>query len=394
MADDQKSKSGRRSARGRRARKLDEDSKVAVSDEGSAPAAASAASTTAVEEATEKKPRRSRSKKKEEVSEDIEEAPAKEKAEKKPRRTRSKKKDEVSEGAEDTAAQGAPAQKDDEEKEAKKAKKASSKKSSKKDEDESAPKKSKKSSKKDEDESAPKKSKKSSKKDEDESAPKKSKKSQKKDSDDEELADDDAQKERKKEAKKPKKASKKDEETSEKKAPKKSAKKSKKEAAPSEEPTASRRGQVQDPVIARGESWLRELFEKMQLDLTATGSFDGDNYIFNVSGADTEVMIGRSKRSPRVLTGMQTLLAESLGREARSQVVIDIGGFKQQRQSHLSHVGARLGEAAKKVGHPILVAGLSAFDRRVIHKRIGDMEGVNSESTDHGIFRKLKIDPS
>ena len=150
------------------------------------------------------------------------------------------------------------------------------------------------------------------------------------------------------------------------------------------------KAQQADPA-ARGEAWLSELFERMNLDLRARGSYDDENYIFNITGPDSDDLIGRSRQSPRLVRAIQTLLTEHLGRDARGNVVVDIGGFKKKRQSQLIGVADKLGDTAKKLGKSMTIAGLDKYERRVIHQRLADEDGVDTDSVGDGIFRKLRV---
>lgn len=147
--------------------------------------------------------------------------------------------------------------------------------------------------------------------------------------------------------------------------------------------------EVDDDPIARGEAWLEELFERMKLDLEADGSRDGDDLVFDVTGADADDLIGRSRRSPRLLSSIQVLLSEHLGDVGG--VLVDVGGFKKKRQSQLVGVADRLGETVQRIERSLTVAGLNSYERRVIHQRLADVDGVNTESVGHGIFRKLRV---
>lgn len=146
-------------------------------------------------------------------------------------------------------------------------------------------------------------------------------------------------------------------------------------------------------VIKTGEHWLSELFTKMKLDLEGKGSQDGENFVFNISGPDTGDFIGKSRQSPRVLQAVQTILVEKLGRSTRGKVVVDLGGFKEERKGRLSEVAAQLGKTARRIKRPLTVAGLNNYERRVIHQELEDVDGLTTESTDQGIFRKLRVLP-
>ncbi len=146
-------------------------------------------------------------------------------------------------------------------------------------------------------------------------------------------------------------------------------------------------------VIKTGEKWLSELFTKMKLDLEGKGSRDGENFVFNISGPDTGDFIGKSRQSPRVLQAVQTILVEKLGRSTRGKVVVDLGGFKEERKGRLTEVATQLGKTARRIKRPLTVAGLNNYERRVIHQELADVDGLTTESTDQGIFRKLRVLP-
>lgn len=147
-----------------------------------------------------------------------------------------------------------------------------------------------------------------------------------------------------------------------------------------------------DPVKA-GVTWLEGLFEKMKFDLKVEGKQDDKNYVFNISGPDAEDLIGRTRKSPRLTGSIQTLLSEHLGKSARGQVVVDIGGYKEERKSHLTKVADQLAETAQRIDKSIKIAGLNSYERRVIHQHLADIGDVDTESVDHGIFRKLRVMP-
>lgn len=142
---------------------------------------------------------------------------------------------------------------------------------------------------------------------------------------------------------------------------------------------------------ARGEEWLHGLFDRMNLDLEAEGSFQKPNYVFNISGADADDLIGRSRSSPKLMSAMQTLLREHLGDDIEGDVLVDVGGFKEKRRSQLVGVADQLGETVRRIGRSMTVAGLDKYERRIIHQRLADVDGVDTDSVGDGVFRKLRV---
>ncbi len=161
-------------------------------------------------------------------------------------------------------------------------------------------------------------------------------------------------------------------------------------STPAKKPAEAAKEPAVDP-IEKGEAWLEELFDHMQLQLTASGRFDDPNYVFDVTGSDADDLIGRSRRSPRLLSAMQVLLTEHLGDDADGSVLVDVGGFKQKRQKQLAGVADKLAETVRDLDKSLTVAGFSRYERRIIHQRLKDVDGVKTESVGHGVFRKLRV---
>ena len=203
----------------------------------------------------------------------------------------------------------------------------------------------------------------------------------------EESAEEEVAEEEKAEAKEEKKAEAKEEKKAE---AKEEEKKEEEKKAEAKEEKPARTPEEQ---LERGKAWFAALFEKMKLNLDVVAKIEDDNFVFNLSGADADELIGRSRQSPRVLTSIQTLLTEHLGRETRGSVVVDLGGFKQQRQEHLVKVAEHLGQTSRRIGKAITVAGFNSYERRVIHQHLADADDLDTKSVDHGIFRKLQVYP-
>lgn len=145
--------------------------------------------------------------------------------------------------------------------------------------------------------------------------------------------------------------------------------------------------------LEKGEQFLEGLFERMRLNLDIASEYQGDRAVYNLTGEDADEFVGRSHETPKLLKAVQTMVAESLGREMKGKVSVDVGGFKEKRSGRLDSVADQLGEAAEKTGRSIEIAGLNSYERRVVHQRLADRKGVDTESVDKGIFRKLRVLP-
>lgn len=142
-----------------------------------------------------------------------------------------------------------------------------------------------------------------------------------------------------------------------------------------------------------GVKWLNELLAKMKLDLNAEGRLENGGLLFNIIGPDSDTFVGTTRKSPRALISIQTLLSEAMPRFDANDLIVDLGGFQKDRQERLEEIARKLGETSRSINKSVTVAGLNNFERKVIHQALADVDDLETESIDHGIFRKLRVYP-
>ncbi len=142
-------------------------------------------------------------------------------------------------------------------------------------------------------------------------------------------------------------------------------------------------------LLDRGAEWLKELFVRMNLKAKVETQEQDTDLLFNVSVAQDSP--ASESLHARALESIQTLLADVLSERGIGRVVVDIDGFLQNRDTELASIASKLAKAARKVNGALTVAGFNSHERRVIHENLEGEKDLNTESTDVGSFRKLRI---
>ncbi|MDH4118527.1 MAG: Jag N-terminal domain-containing protein [Acidimicrobiia bacterium] len=141
-----------------------------------------------------------------------------------------------------------------------------------------------------------------------------------------------------------------------------------------EENTVSIEEQV--PVV---DEFLTGLVGAFGLDGAVEVSIDGDVIIANVSGGQTEAMVG-----PRgsVIEAVHELTKTVLHRrtESSSRLRLDIAGYAERRRQALAIYAAQLIDQVTAEGGEVMLEPMSASDRKVIHDAVADRSGVKSYS--------------
>lgn len=76
------------------------------------------------------------------------------------------------------------------------------------------------------------------------------------------------------------------------------------------------------------------------------------------------------------------------------RINLDVADYKKQRAERLAEQVRQWAAAVLKTGTPMELTTMSAADRRTVHKTIGAIEGVESESSGEGRDRHVIIHPA
>jgi len=134
------------------------------------------------------------------------------------------------------------------------------------------------------------------------------------------------------------------------------------------------------------------LLDAMDVDGDATVEVrDGRVYV-SVEGVDSALLIGHHGQT---LDAIQELMRSAIQRQVRSRVLItlDVQGYRERRKESLQErareLAARVIEEGEMEFEP-----MNAFERKVIHDAIGEIEGVTSFSEGEEPYRRVVIAPA
>jgi spoIIIJ-associated protein len=165
-----------------------------------------------------------------------------------------------------------------------------------------------------------------------------------------------------------------------------------------EEPFASAHSQNRppDPFPAEsaesGRIVLQRIVDALTSDAKISLEESGDRLCFNVDGGNAGILIGKRGQT---LDAIQTIVERVVNKrnKNRIRVQVDIEGYLATRKENLENMAIRLAEKAKKIGKPISLGQMNAYDRRIVHIALKDYPEVLTRSRGEGYLRKLVIFP-
>ena len=153
---------------------------------------------------------------------------------------------------------------------------------------------------------------------------------------------------------------------------------------------------------ARDESDLagrvRELLERITAELGLHTRIeiheDEQTLTASCSGRELGMLIGKHGQT---IDAIQYLVNAILAREPgeeRKEVIVDAAGYRERRRASLEALAVRSAERALSQGERVELEPMTAVERKVVHLRLKDFEGVTTSSEGTEPNRYVVVSPA
>ena len=147
-----------------------------------------------------------------------------------------------------------------------------------------------------------------------------------------------------------------------------------------------------DDAVEMGRLVLQRIVDMITADAKISVEENDERLCFNVNGGNAGILIGKRGQT---LDAIQTIIEKVVNKrnQNRIRVLVDIEGYLETRKENLENMALRLAEKSKKIGKPISLGQMNAYDRRTVHLALKDFPEVITRSRGEGRLRKLVIFP-
>jgi spoIIIJ-associated protein len=137
---------------------------------------------------------------------------------------------------------------------------------------------------------------------------------------------------------------------------------------------------------------LEKILELLEMAGTVNVSSDGTTVLAEISVQDPGMLIGKAGRGLQALQYLVQRIAGRAAGEARlPPIVVDVGGYRKQREEELSLMAKEIAARVRGSGNSVLLGPMSAWERKIVHMAVRDREGLESESEDSDAGRRVRI---
>lgn len=139
--------------------------------------------------------------------------------------------------------------------------------------------------------------------------------------------------------------------------------------------------------------FLENLLTFFGLNVSVDAREDDDEGVLLLNVPSTHLngfLIGQRGENLRSLQHLTNMALKRNGFETVS-VTVDIAGYKKQRNERLTHQVQQLAKTVAATGEQHVMTPMSAYERRIVHQAIGDIEGLTTASQGEGRDRHVII---
>jgi spoIIIJ-associated protein len=98
------------------------------------------------------------------------------------------------------------------------------------------------------------------------------------------------------------------------------------------------------------------------------------------SGADVALLIGRHGQTIDAVQYLLNALSHRAYGDARKDVIVDAAGYRERRRATLESLAVRTAEQVRMRGERVELDPMTAVERKVVHLKLKEFEGVQTSS--------------
>lgn len=171
----------------------------------------------------------------------------------------------------------------------------------------------------------------------------------------------------------------------------KSSKKDSKETRKSEFVIRERPSDLIETEEAPALEFLRDITNRMGLNVTVKAYLNDSCVFFDISGPDSGTIIGKRGQTLNSIQYLTSLVANK-DKEKYLRIIVDAENYRSKREHTLEQLANRLGDKVQKSGKSVKLEPMNPYERKVIHATLQRNPAVTTRSEGEEPYRRVIIE--
>ncbi len=145
-----------------------------------------------------------------------------------------------------------------------------------------------------------------------------------------------------------------------------------------------------EDAAACAEDYLKKAVAALGIEITATSKMEDGIIKVTIDSERNPVLIGRGGKTLQALNEL-TKLAVSNKFKKRYRILLDVGGYKEDKYDRLASIAKREANRVLRTHVNVQLDPMTPDERRVVHNTLTGWEHIKTESNGEGDNRAVEI---
>lgn len=138
------------------------------------------------------------------------------------------------------------------------------------------------------------------------------------------------------------------------------------------------------------EEYLKKACAAVGVDVVTESVVEDGIIKVTIDSERNPLLIGRSGRTLQALNEL-TKLAVSNHFRRRYRVLLDVGGYKEDKYARIKSIARRVAKEVQRTHVDVQLDPMTPDERRIVHNALGGAEHIKTESTGEGVDRAVWV---
>lgn len=149
----------------------------------------------------------------------------------------------------------------------------------------------------------------------------------------------------------------------------------------------------QQAAVKRVQGYVAAVYEKLGVTVTTTPKVQENGILLEISSNSRGgTIIGRRGETLDAMQYLSSIIANK-GEEDYCRIILDSNGYREKRRQTLEHLAERLAKTVIRNQRATTLEPMNPYERRIIHAKVAEIDGVSSKSVGEDPYRKVVILP-
>ena len=139
-------------------------------------------------------------------------------------------------------------------------------------------------------------------------------------------------------------------------------------------------------------TFLKEVTEKMGLELNITAAMNDDVIYVDIDGKDSGTVIGKRGQTLDAVQYLTSLVVNKTEGQKYMRVVVDAENYRAKRERTLEQLADRLADKVVKTKRSVRLEPMNPYERKVIHATLQSNPDVTTRSEGEEPYRRVIIE--